>query len=463
MSQLAVDIPPAKYTQRNTDLISCLLTSRTMYIAAISVLYHRVTIPHSRIFSKFLSHIIQNPEQGAIVRRLDLSHFDPIGLNRTGQPGSLIQNMAPNTLLKCLESTPSVQEVLLQEHLEHDADESVLHKLFFGLPTLRSLDLCAASSAKFVDAFTSVISSVALSTISSFSICRLSLHECCTLKSASLELLLSRLPRVTHLDLFHTRVTDKALQSIPRTAKLTHLNLGRCSQLSGKVVVDFLVSHPAAAGLCYLNLFCNVQRYRLLEEAEIDRLLSELPSSLRSLNLSGAEIRSRHVLDLQRLTKHLEELSVGYAKLSMADINSLFLPRPPSKAEDVMSPEELNWVPSSLYYIDLSGVAAITQSSLFSNSCALLGPAAAPLEVIELGDRVLSALRERKATNKRLGWVVNDAGRRGWYVKESSQESPSMMRERRGWKMGASWWGMRKVPVAYGDVGGLYGHYMYKL
>ena len=33
---------------------------------------------------------------------------------------------------------------------------------------------------------------------------------------------------------------------------------------------------------------------------------------------------------------------------------------------------------------------------------------------------------------------------------------------RRGWKMGAMWWGMRKVPVAVGEVGGLYGHYMFK-
>jgi hypothetical protein len=32
----------------------------------------------------------------------------------------------------------------------------------------------------------------------------------------------------------------------------------------------------------------------------------------------------------------------------------------------------------------------------------------------------------------------------------------------RSWKMGARWWGMRKIPMAVGDVGGIYGHYMFK-
>jgi hypothetical protein len=28
--------------------------------------------------------------------------------------------------------------------------------------------------------------------------------------------------------------------------------------------------------------------------------------------------------------------------------------------------------------------------------------------------------------------------------------------------MGARWWGMRKIPVTVGEVGGIYGHYMFK-
>lgn len=33
----------------------------------------------------------------------------------------------------------------------------------------------------------------------------------------------------------------------------------------------------------------------------------------------------------------------------------------------------------------------------------------------------------------------------------------------RSWKWGARFWGMRKVPVARAEVGGMYGHYMFKL
>jgi hypothetical protein len=33
---------------------------------------------------------------------------------------------------------------------------------------------------------------------------------------------------------------------------------------------------------------------------------------------------------------------------------------------------------------------------------------------------------------------------------------------RRTWKMGATFWGMRKVPVARAEVGGMYGLYMFK-
>ena len=32
----------------------------------------------------------------------------------------------------------------------------------------------------------------------------------------------------------------------------------------------------------------------------------------------------------------------------------------------------------------------------------------------------------------------------------------------RDWKWGASYWGMRKIPVARAEVGGMYGHYMFK-
>lgn len=372
--------------------------------------------------------------------------------------------MTSRSLLKCLELTPEIQEVLLQENLDDDVDENVLRKLFFGLKKLRAVDFCASSSKPFVESFSTSLTDLIDRPSFNLSICRLGLHECFTLPSSTFEILLPRLPRLTHLDVSHTRITDDALSAILNTASLTHLNLGRCTSISGRGVVDFLTSHPAARQLQYLNLSCDIARYRLLWETDIERLLPALPTTLRSLNLNGAKIRHWHTPLLIPLTKHLEELSLASAELSLQDINSFFCPgSPPSSPLVEGSRAERDkevWMPPSLHYLDLSSIPSITQSALFGTSCMLLSPETAPLEVIELGDKAISSLRECRNTNKRLGWVVKELGRRGWYVRDSKDVTNS--NGKRSWKMGAMWWGMRKCPVAWGEVGGLYGHYMFK-
>ena len=469
VSYLAIDAPTATYAPRNEDLISCLLTSKTIHVAAINTLYSQVTILHSATFAKFSDHVSSQPWLGNLVRRLDLSQLTSVGLGRSRQANSEVQNLTSQTLLKCLELTPIVQEVLLQENLDDDLDRNVLHKLFFGLSNLRAVDFCASSSASFVDAFTSTLTTLIQTPSLMLNIRRLGLHECATLPSSAFETLLPRLPNLTHLDALHTRITDRALQSIPASASLSHLNLGRCTQLTGGGVVDFLTSHQAAKELVYLNLSSEVSHYRLLYEADLDRLLPFLPSTLCSLNLNGAQIQPHHVAQLLPLTKHLEELGLACANLSLADINSFFRPRPTTKDDDDESESSSftsagngeNWQVPSLYYMDLSYIASITQSSLFTTPAPdniLLSPATLPLDVIELGDKAISSLRECKNTNKRLGWVVRELGRRGWYVRENGGSSSG----RRAWKMGAMWRGMRKVPVAWGEVAGLYGHYMFK-
>ena len=74
---LVVEIPPNGLTTRNTDLMSLLLTSRAMHAATLTTLYRHITIPHSRIFRKFLATINKYPALATIVRRMDFSHFNP--------------------------------------------------------------------------------------------------------------------------------------------------------------------------------------------------------------------------------------------------------------------------------------------------------------------------------------------------------------------------------------------------
>ncbi|KAI1274454.1 hypothetical protein F5Y07DRAFT_390559 [Xylaria sp. FL0933] len=447
IDHLVLDVPPEGFASRNADLMAMLLTSRTLHSATLNALYRNITIPHSRIFRKFLAHLAQNQELGTIVRRLDFSHFNPTSLFTTASERATTRNLTSETLLQCLELTPYLREFLAQEYVDEDIDVHVLRKLFFGLGRLRGLDFCACSSAPFKAAFESILSD---DWPQRLPITRLSLHRCINLPSAVFETLLPRLTNLTHLDVAGTRITDEALMSIPHTATITHLNLAKCRLLTSSAVIDFLTHHPAVKNLVYLSVAADFQSYELLDEDDLTRLLPALPSTLRSLSLKGSKMNASHINLLRPLTKHLEELSMG-RRLKTEDINRLFLP------DEEM--EQLDWIPHTLKYLDLSDYVAgsLSLPALFSND-SLLNRHSAPLEVVEVPDDAYTRL-SRSAPVKRAGWMVTDFGSRAWLVRK-----PEGARDlgHRDWKMGAAFWGMRKVPVAVANVGGMYGSYMFK-
>ncbi|KAK2731830.1 hypothetical protein FQN57_003079 [Myotisia sp. PD_48] len=470
ISHLAIDIPPNGYTPRNIDLISCLLTCRTLHSATLGVLYRHITIPHSIIFSKALNHIKQYPSLGTIVRRLDFSHFTSVGLGRTKQMNMEIQNLTSKTLLECLDLLPNLKELLLQEHVEDDVSGDVVRKIFVEKTSLRGLDFCGCSSTSFSSGFTAAVLDEPKFPSVLPRLRRLSLHECSSLPDKAFRALLPKLENLTHLDLTHTQISDSTLFLIPYSAQLTHLNISRCTKLTGSEVVNFLTSHPATADkLVYLNLMVDVSRHLLLDEHDVSTLLDSLKPTLRSLNLGGAKITSDHIPALLPLTKHLEELGLSSADLTIEDINSFFQPRTPKKQtnSDLQEEDEedlqAEWIPPQLRYLDLTRNPYLTQAILFnSKSCLLVTSQSYPLLVIELSERIIAPLRQR--SHNRNGWVVRELGRRGWYVREPSSDQILMPPDdgQRSWKMGAHWWGMRKIPISIGDVGGIYGHYMFK-
>ncbi|PYH45999.1 Leucine Rich Repeat domain protein [Aspergillus saccharolyticus JOP 1030-1] len=483
ISLLALDVPPNGYTPRNVDLISCLLTSRTLHAATLSVLYRNMTFPHSIIFSKALNHISRYPALGTLVRRLDFSHFTSVGLGRTKQMNSEIQNLTSKTLLQCLELLPNLRECLLQEHVEGDLSMEVIRKLFTGLPNLFAVDFCGCSTQSFSSLFLEALTAGPGLPAVLPNLKRVSLHECSSLPSVAFEILLPRLVNLTHLDLTHTQVSEDALFSIPKTAQITHLSLSRCSRLRGPRVVEFLTTHPAVCdSLVYLNLLTDPTRSRLLEEEDVSALLPHLPSTLCSLNLGGAKVTSVHTKALVPLTKHLEELGLSSCELSGQDLNQFFVPpRPATGAEsapptpiDSLPPTPLEavpptplaeWVPHTLRYLDLNKAPQLTIGTVFNpNACVILSQQTYPLQVIEFSDKLIAPLRERARNAKTSpGWTVRELGRRGWYVRDpSSMPNYALDDGSRDWKMGARWWGMRKIPVAVGEVGGIYGHYMFK-
>lgn len=454
---MATDIPPNGFTARNVDLMALLLTSRTMHAATLATLYNQITIPHSRIFRKFLSHIADHPALGTIVRRLDFSHFNPTGAGMTARERFQIQNLTSDTLVECLKLTPNLREFLSQEHIDDDLSVDVLRALL-ALPKIKALDFCACSSPKFRDSFTAALAGPLPSALP---ITRLSLHECTVLPVSTYTTLLPLLPQLTILDVSHTRITDAALFSIPHTARLTHLNISKCASLTGEGVVDFLTNHPAARELVYLNMLVDVKSHEMLTAQDISNLLPILPPTLRSLNMKGSKMDTTHIPLVIPLTKHLEEIGLGRF-LKLKDISRLFMPDSgATEAEDIAA--QLAWTPHTLRYIDVSDLnpTELDLSALFSESCPVLRSSSYPLEVLDLSTEVYKKVEKSPKSLERVGWCVKDAGRRGWLVKVP-KKGEAVDSGGRGWKYGASFWGGRKVPVARAEVGGMYGHYMFK-
>ncbi|KAL8313025.1 hypothetical protein RB593_007303 [Gaeumannomyces tritici] len=464
---LVLDILPSGLERRNIDLISLLLLSKTMHTATLGSLYNRVMIPHSRTFAKFLAQVNRHRSLGTIVRRLDFSHFNPSTLFLTASERSQARNLTSETLLQCLVLTPHLQEFLAQEYIDDDLDAAVLRKLLFGLERLQALDFCGCSSANFKTAFAEVAAETD-DWRAELTIKRLSLHKCITLPVTVLDALMPRLTQLTHLDVAGTRITDNALWSIPKTARLTHLNLSKCKLLSAPKVIEFLRTHPAVApdSFQFLSLATDARSHELLNEDYLTELIPVLPKTLKSLNLKGSKMNPSHIDLLLPLTKHLEELSLGRS-LMLRDVQRLFLPeasaRPGGEGyvyTDAEVAAQLSWVPHTVRCLDLSDMwgGELDTPTLFNDSL-LLRSLTEPLEAVEFSPGVFKKVRKSTGALARYRWRVSEIDARSWLVRKGGDnENDSGARH---WKMGTRCWGMRKVPVAKAEVGGMYMSYMF--
>jgi len=450
---LAIDVPPNGIARRNVDLVSLLLTSKTMHLATLDTLYRHITIPHSKIFYKFLMHISERQALGTLVRRIDFCHFNPSQLFSTAAERKKAKNLTSETLLRCLELTPSVQEFLAQEYIDDDLSADVLRKLFLGLQNIKALDFCGCSSQDFRKAFSTIVEDEWPSIPS---LERVSFHKCMTLAPMVFERILPSLPRLTHLDVAGTRITDAALMSIPRTARLTHLNIAKCKLLSARTVIEFLTNHPAAKNLVFLSIAADARTDQPYRTEDINELLPILPKTLKSLSLKGARMEEGHMDLLRPLTKHLEELSIGRG-VKLQDVNRLLVP---DETDDVGM--QVDWVPHTLKFLDLSDMWSndLDLNYMLGNECAVLKSFSAPLTVVELAEDVFKRVSKSLHTLERIGWRTSECGVRAWIVRQTP--NGEMIDDgRRKWKMGAESWGMRKVSVAVVDVGGMYGSYMF--
>ena len=446
------------YLRPRADLFSCLLVSKGVHKAALRVLYKNVLIYRSKTFHKLVTTLEEDPTLGRLIQTLDFSHYSNIGYGRSRGQTSGTLYLTKDNLKAVLSNTIALKTFLVHEHLDDELDAGVLSSLM-SIPTLRAVDFTSCSSAPFVDAFTSLWTNSPSSQYTQ--IRRLCLHECTTLTPGLFEAILPRLGQLTHLDLAHTRVNDAALLSIPSSARLTHLNLERCTQLTGSAVVRFLTRHAAASdSMIWLNLNVDASRYRLLSAEDLDTLLAALPASLRALNIGGARITSQHVPALRLLATHLEELGIKGANLSLSGEISQILSLPPDQKTQHDNPH----LKSNLRYIDLTDISSVTQLSLSYSPVSIKDARSLPLEVIEVGGPLLTEIARRNKNIRNPDWTVKELGRRGWYVRSPASLPAGTMPDDgyRWWKMGARWWGMRKLSMIEQEVGGMYGYYMFK-
>lgn len=329
---------------------------------------------------------------------------------------------------------PFLREFLAQEHVETELGFEVLSKLLLELPKMQAVDFAGCSSRQFRDTIASLLSSRPWP--SQLTIRRLSLHKCMTLTTPVFEAILPRLVHLTHLDVAATRINDTALRAIPHQARLTHLNLARCSLLTAPAVIDFVRSHPAAKSLVFFSLSTDAVSNQLLSTDDVSALLPILPRTLRSFSIRGSSMDPSHIPLLKSLIGQLEELAIG--RLPVVHLQPLF-------AED-----------HTVRYLDLGDLneRELELSTIFSSHDSLINAGRRPLEVIELAESVYKRL-SRSASLGMAGWVANEIGSRYWIVSVRTSDG------HRPWKMGTKGWGMRKVPVAVAEVGGMFGSYMF--
>ncbi|RDW77535.1 hypothetical protein BP6252_05588 [Coleophoma cylindrospora] len=419
------------YTDIQHDLITCLLTSQRLKDTAMPLVYRNVKFSKASTFQKFLVQITKYPELGRHVQSLDLSEL------------GTSQAIATADLLQCLNLTPLLRSFLAFPELE--LSSQVLQTLFCSLPQLQTLNLRSCNSQESASAFESLFANADLAI--STSITELNLSNCSGFPENALQRVLSQLPKLQILDVSRTTVDGEALQSIPASARLTHLNVQHCTQLRGRAVARFIASHPSVqSSLVSFNAETKATlEDAVLDEEDVSKLLASIPKTVKMLNLKHSIMTPDHLPLLQALSNQLDELSVG-SDLRLEDIESLFL-TPTTSAPAVStaeSPSEVRPeaikastdpilksmsqavaicnirqrllsidVPGtplwSLKSIDISGMHIFQQRKILTSL--LLGDHSLPLTRIAIGEEVYLMCKDLKRVCGAVGWRVEWDGR----------------------------------------------------
>ncbi|CAE6463978.1 unnamed protein product [Rhizoctonia solani] len=316
-----------------------------------------------------------DPSPGRFIQHLDFSHFRTIGMRRSVGEGVNSRFVTGDRLESLLKEVPNLLTFGATEYMDGALTLGVLTELLLRgrrlttrtrgrmLPAfvndvdddserradcrpLQALDLCGCVSAVFVRALADFVSQNLLKedgTIPNeedargrvgrhgardeddeapvttlYGLQRLGMRGVTSVSPSILTPFVLACPRLTHLDLSGTRCGPELLDALAQSpsVKLVSLNLGRCSRLTGRSLVDFLCYGRSARNLTELCLYGDATLPSPFSESEIMTLITEAPcfvsGTLEYLDFSSAPLTRAH---LERLTPQPALRSLGLSHI----------------------------------------------------------------------------------------------------------------------------------------------------
>lgn len=309
------------------------LLLKTINALSLRFLYKYAIFNRPHSFDKFLHNLNRQPDLGRYVEFIDFQTFTSIGLGRTGRMNQEIQMVTSETIAHALSLIPNLIEFLASENIQDDLGVAVLDDLFNHQPKLQALDFCGASSESFARAFQQLVIElphfelIAGQEVERYkleNLLKISFHDCSNLHVDVFAKVLPHLRNLRRLDLTHTSINSTTLVAcVPATAKLTHLSLARCSKLTTKDLINFLVNHPSVSEnlLRWLSLQIDSNVVSPLSDVYLHYTLQHIKADdLRYLNLGGLPVNTRILRTIRKRFTSLESLILSHSGLETADI-----------------------------------------------------------------------------------------------------------------------------------------------
>ncbi|CAE6449191.1 unnamed protein product [Rhizoctonia solani] len=334
-----------------------------------------------------------DPRPGRFIQHLDFSHFRTIGMRRSVGEGVNSRFVTGDRVESLLKEMPNLVTFGATEYMDGALTLGVLTELLLrgrrlttrsrgrALPgfvndvdddserradckPLQAIDLCGCVSAVFVRALADFVAQNLLKGDGTspdeedargrvgrhgprdeddetpvamlYGLQRLGMRGVTSVPPTILTPFVLACPRLTHLDLSGTRCGPELLDALAESpsVKLVSLNLGRCSRLTGRSLVDFLCYGRSVRTLTELCLYGDATLPSPLSDSELDTLITEAPcfvsGTLQYLDFSSAPLTRAHI---ERFTSQPALRSLGLSHipaLPLEDIAWFILNKAPN-------------------------------------------------------------------------------------------------------------------------------------